>query len=327
MERVRTVRKWSRRGLLALRLSLTAGVVLMVLMLIIGEFGRLVGLFDMTRHFQAQYFMCAVFALVLLILLRANRAATIALLVASLTGFRVLPWYIGRPNPDDAAREQVVRVFLSNVLGWNHETQAMLEQIRDEDPDIIVIQEYRNHWEDALATLADRWPYAHGRLRSDAFGMLVLSKTPFDAEVRMFGVKEDSVVGTLTLHGESVSFLAIHPKPPKSRATSNRRDLLLRNVREHIGQPDGPTIVAGDFNATMWSAPYQRFVRDTGLRNARQGFGVLPTWPSQLPVVMRIPIDHVLVTRDITVADFRIGDACGSDHLPVIVDLILPESP
>ena len=40
--------------------------------------------------------------------------------------------------------------------------------------------------------------------------------------------------------------------------------------------------------------------------------------------VMRIPIDHLLASCSIGVRDRRIGRDVGSDHLPVVVDLVVP---
>jgi endonuclease/exonuclease/phosphatase family metal-dependent hydrolase len=59
-----------------------------------------------------------------------------------------------------------------------------------------------------------------------------------------------------------------------------------------------------------------------GLINAREGFGVLPTWPTYYgSTALMIPIDHCLVSEDIRVFNIRTGAHIGSDHLPLIVDI------
>lgn len=76
----------------------------------------------------------------------------------------------------------------------------------------------------------------------------------------------------------------------------------------------------------------------TGLKNSRQGFGLLPTWPiktnyppyakipSFLTGLLSIPIDHCLISPDIKVAKTRTGPNVGSDHRPLITDLLIPAS-
>ena len=53
-----------------------------------------------------------------------------------------------------------------------------------------------------------------------------------------------------------------------------------------------------------------------------QGFGVQPSWPTK-PLILRIPIDHILVSKNIVTARRWIGPETGSDHLPVFADLVL----
>ncbi len=87
----------------------------------------------------------------------------------------------------------------------------------------------------------------------------------------------------------------------------------------------GPRICVGDFNTTMWSRYFKDFVEHSGLISVREGFGVLPTWPTFMgPNWMMLPIDHCLVSDDIRVVRASVGGRMGSDHLPLIVELELP---
>jgi len=66
-----------------------------------------------------------------------------------------------------------------------------------------------------------------------------------------------------------------------------------------------------------------------------QGFGNHPTWPADiltsapagLTEVLRIPIDHGLVSRDIGVVRRVVGPFCGDPHLPVLFEFEFGQPP
>ena len=89
----------------------------------------------------------------------------------------------------------------------------------------------------------------------------------------------------------------------------------------------------------------RRAARTTGLRTTgglatgglaaglRIPGGLAPTWPVLQPFgssvcrlcFPQLPLDHVLVGTGIGVLATRVGPPLGSDHLPLIVDLALPQ--
>ena len=80
----------------------------------------------------------------------------------------------------------------------------------------------------------------------------------------------------------------------------------------------------GDFNATPWTYTLARLTERMGLRNARQGYGIQPSWPARIPILW-MPLDHVLVSPGLDVIDHGIGAGLGSsDHYPVRVLLSRP---
>ena len=72
----------------------------------------------------------------------------------------------------------------------------------------------------------------------------------------------------------------------------------------------------------MWSPFYKNMVKTAKRRNARSGFGILPTLPTFLPLAY-IPIDHFLVSKEIAVLKIHTGRNVGWDHLPLITDLVI----
>ncbi len=84
----------------------------------------------------------------------------------------------------------------------------------------------------------------------------------------------------------------------------------------------GPTILAGDFNATSITRPYQTLTRD--LADCQRVLGLRPTvktFPSGFPAIR---IDHVFVSPDIkgtgVGAAFSPLSRMASDHLPLVMD-------
>ena len=94
--------------------------------------------------------------------------------------------------------------------------------------------------------------------------------------------------------------------------------------KDWLGHADctGPTLLAGDFNATSITRPYQALVRK--LADAQRRFGKRPslkTFPSGFPAIR---IDHVFVSPHIRVTGVSVPFSplarTASDHLPLIVD-------
>ena len=70
---------------------------------------------------------------------------------------------------------------------------------------------------------------------------------------------------------------------------------------------------------------FRDFIKSTGLRNARQGFGVGPTWPALGSV--GVPIDHILFSHPLQVKNFQVEGGIGSDHFPISAHLVLAADP
>jgi endonuclease/exonuclease/phosphatase (EEP) superfamily protein YafD len=289
-------------------------------------------LLELLSHFRLQYFLLNLVLLLLLFLTRRKTAILIALFCVALLSTPILPWY----NPlsrSSAAGE--LRVLTANINTKNRSYEKVLTMVREENPDIAVFLEVDDVWVAQLQHLKDILPYEFGQANPYNLGIAVYSRLPLeDAAIDFFGTSENpSILTNLTVEGKAISLVATHPLPPVRRSFFHSRNLQLDQIGQYVQQLETPVVLLGDLNITMWSPYYKRFARNTGLQNARRGFGVLPTWPMPgtygvlpdlLHRLLQIPIDHCLVSSEVKVAAIHTGRDVDSDHLPLIADLVIP---
>jgi endonuclease/exonuclease/phosphatase (EEP) superfamily protein YafD len=194
--------------------------------------------------------------------------------------------------------------------------------IADVDPDIIGLVEVDDRWLRGVASAVAGY---HGRLEhptNDNFGIALYARAP------MAGGIEDHLQPTAIAHvdvgaGRSIEVVLVHPFPPVTAETTASQHAELAELAVRVRELAGPTIVMGDFNTTPWSREFRAFAEETGLCDSRAGWGLQASWPAWL-AVMRIPIDHLFATCSVGITGRRIERDVGSDHLPVVVDLVVP---
>ena len=278
---------------------------------------------ELFSHFRLQYLAVAIILAVVLFALRSRGWGTVMLIVSAINLVPVAPWYLGPAVA--AASDQPIRLVLSNMYSGNRNAQELIELVLAEKADVVFLQEVTPRHSRELAALRETLEYSLNIPRDDNFGIAVLSRHPFTSAkvVRSPPLGLPTLVVQIAVDDRPISFVTTHPMPPLGAAEwFAGRNEQLASVARLINGLDGPRVLIGDLNTTMWAAHFRQLVRDTGLINARYGFGLLPTWPAQLGFA-GIPIDHCLVSNELSVLNARTGPDVGSDHLPLIVDVAL----
>ncbi|KQX07387.1 MULTISPECIES: endonuclease/exonuclease/phosphatase family protein [unclassified Leifsonia] len=126
--------------------------------------------------------------------------------------------------------------------------------------------------------------------------------------------------------GDGPTIVAVHAVSPlRGEMTNWRSDLDW--LAAQCGA-DGDVIMAGDFNATLDHMIGRG--TDGGVLGACHdaaavnGAAALGTWPSDIPMQLGSPIDHVMATDDWTAVSFEVItslDSVGSDHRPIVSTL------
>lgn len=273
-------------------------------------------------HFRLQYLAAALLLVLLFAALRDRNYALVALAALLANAGVVAPWYDGGARA--AVGDIRVKVLLANVLSSNAGHDRLFELVAAERPDVLLLLEVSPRWEAALASLESGYPHRVVEAREGNFGIALLSRLPLtsSAVVGTEPLGLPTIVATLAASGKRLAVVATHPMIPLGAANYEARNLQLGILADLFGNMNGPRLLAGDLNASLWDRHYRLLEKRTMLRNVREGKGILPTWPTFLPVAM-IPIDHVLVSREVGVEDVRTGPRIGSDHLPLLVTLTL----
>jgi endonuclease/exonuclease/phosphatase (EEP) superfamily protein YafD len=161
--------------------------------------------------------------------------------------------------------------------------------------------------------------------RDDNFGVALYARGELRGAAEVLKTELPTVFAELALRGARLRIVLTHPPPPISARALAMQYVQLAEIAPRAAGA-GPVVIMGDFNATPWSRPFAWLREHTGLCDSRAGFGIQASYPTE-STLLRIPIDHLLASCTVGVRDRRIGRDVGSDHVPVLVDLIVPRSP
>lgn len=272
-------------------------------------------------HFRLQYLVLSVAVLIVLALMRHYAYAGALAVTVVFNARFVLPWYL--PGAATAVGTPLKFVH-ANVWSSNTQFDRLCSLVEKEDPDLIFLLEVTDAWVAGTKQLREKYPHTYLEQRPGNFGIAVYSRIPFESVYHVDSppLAYPTIVATIMVAGEPLTFISSHPTIPIGRRLFELRNEQLRDVAELVKRVPGKQVLLGDFNATMWESQFRLLEASTGLKNVRRGFGILPSWPVFLPLAM-IPIDHALVSDDIAVVDVRTGRRIGSDHLPLVVTLAL----
>jgi endonuclease/exonuclease/phosphatase (EEP) superfamily protein YafD len=253
------------------------------------------------------------------VLMRRWDAAVVAGLATAVLAVCVLPRAI--PERGRAVAGTQLRILTANVLAGNGDVETLRRIIRDENVDVVALQEVTP---DFVARAGDLLPYKAVYARPGTEGSALYSRLP----LRDDGVRVNPG-GFRQARGELAGVLieSAHPMAPWGREV---QDLWRRGL---AGEPpatvDGPMrILAGDFNATLDHSPLRDLI-GSGYRDAASavGNGFAGTWgPYDGDPIPPVTLDRVLVDERIGVVSTKVFPLPRSDHRALLAVLTLPRT-
>lgn len=317
------------------RRILAIGALLTLSLLVASLLATTAGSFwlgDLAVHFPVQYAGLALVLFVVFLVRRSAGWAALALGLAAFNAMSAAPVLAARapPAPSAAIRGDAapvrVRIASINVLYTSGQFQRVADFIHLEKPDAVVLVEMTPAWREGLASIEREFPYRYETRGVGNRGVHLWSRLPLkDASDLPIGARQEPAVqATLTAPGgHLLRLFGVHTSWPISPGSAGRRNTQFGHMAQHARATASlPLVIVGDLNVSPFSPHFRKLLADGRLRSAADGFGWQPTWPSfMLPA--GIQIDHALVNPAVTVQSFRRGPFDGSDHRPIIVDLLL----
>ncbi len=300
----------------------------------LGLLARLHPAFDAFAHFRIH--LAVLLALVALPLLFTSfwwQGGAVLLLVLAALATVLAPWALFGPTPVSAAGSAgaasgpLYRVLHLNLRYDNPHHDKVLSLIGRTSPDVIVLNEVSVAWQPELERLRAAYPdqlYCQGS--SYIGGVAVLSRRPFESAKQLTCHSRGELgIARIDFGGRPVDVASMHLTWP----WPFRQPLQIDRLAPDLATLGDTAILAGDFNATGWSAAMERIAEAGGLELVSSPG---PTWLDfKLPMTLRpligLDLDHMLVKGDVIVHAMRIEEDVGSDHLPLLLEFALRPPP
>jgi endonuclease/exonuclease/phosphatase family metal-dependent hydrolase len=252
--------------------------------------------------------------LVLLVVLRAGWAASVALLLVVVLSLFVLPRVIpdGTDVPAGAPRLRIASV---NLFRGQVDATAVVDLVRRWQIQVLAVQELTPEGLARLdaAGLGEVLPYrVLAAPDSNLFSALPLS-APADGWPKG--------VATVRVGDRMVGLLAVHTVYPVGSVPG--WEASFERLRRDLETAPPDLVVFGDFNASLDHAPMRRLMRSAGLTDSHAELGHwAPTWPVwNRPVPPLVQLDHVLHGPGIAAVELHERYVPGTDHKLIEADL------
>ncbi len=278
---------------------------------------------------RPQYIICLALCAVPIVI-RFPRTGWCVLLPILFNAYYVAPLYV-RPASSDGNATATFSVLHANVDRFNADPHAAFAWLRKQNATIVAMQEVTPEFEKEFdGALADyEVVLSHALTNSHGSAVLVKRDAPLQkVSAQIIHLPKDSerplIEYVFRVRDREIALLSLFVSRPIWQRHFAYQSLELRETarwaKEH--QAAGrEVIVVGDLNITPWSPRFAALCADGKLINSQAGFGLQSSWPTALPSIAGIPIDHCLHSAGIATVSRSIGSRIGSDHRPLLLHL------
>lgn len=215
-------------------------------------------------------------------------------------------------------------ILYSNILYTNDNYTGLVEWIRSNNPDIVLMVEFTDdHYQNMKEILHDEYPYsAINRFSRKYFGNVVFSKYPItDLSHNIDQWAWRYSYFYTEYNNKNYYIYLVHTSSPITYKffdiRNNQFDILSDDFMDHWKNmsDDDKIIMIWDFNVSPWSA-YYKILENWfgGLKNITKNFTILFTWRIRALSFLTSHIDHIFVSDNVLVDNIVKVKTPNSDH-------------
>jgi endonuclease/exonuclease/phosphatase family metal-dependent hydrolase len=258
----------------------------------------------------------------------AARSTALSALVLVMSLLLLHMWWFAEPflaNAPGSATDDGFVVMTANLHVGRADPDAVIDAVDRYGVDVLVLEEITPSALIELdeAGLARRLDHRAGAPRPDRDGIMLFTSEPL-RDLTEIDTSSPGFGAEMTTSSGPLRILAVHPIAPNNGVAqwSNDLDVIVATARASRG----PTLVAGDFNATL-DHPQLQALMDSNYRDASAdaGLGWRPTWPSPDNLRLgsvRLPslfgLDHVFVRGPLEATNAHVRVVRGTDHRALV---------
>lgn len=287
---------------------------------------------DFIQFFQAHLFAFSFFVMLLASLQNSKILKVCQAIILLVFLFRLIYPIASFSRFDSGLHKGVNRFLLSYNLDHDNRRRGdLLRYLQEEKPSLVFLYEVTGGWKWYLENKLSKklYPYQYFYPSEKENGVALLSRFPLDAagvwffddrtpflyaeiEPDEFGIDFDQKIYTFGIR------LPKHLEGAQQVYQLHKK--YFYELQRLILNLNGPVIVAGDFNQSLYSPLFQHFILLSGMKVVDARLPYLFTWPVDSPFLAS-QLDYVLATKDIlprltSVSTIRLK---GSDHYPLLL--------
>ncbi len=290
--------------------------------LLLGQLGSYSCIADGFSHFRI-YYLLYFFLLFLIALFRKNRFLAVSSFVLTvILLISISSFYLPTDQPKHSG--ETLRIGAINLWSSNRDFRTVKDYIKQSDFDVIIFQEYTPRWDEQLQVLRHKYPQIKRVPRLGNFGIAIYSRVPTKSiEVQNFSYfKIPTVFAKLDWEGKPITIIGTHPVPPINNLHFKARNNQFKSLNQVVKKAakKAEVVLIGDLNCTSFSPNFDLLTDGTMLIDTRKGRGLQDSWNADISLI-KVAIDHALVTDNLVVVDRKLGRNIGSDHFPLELEI------